>query len=159
MFYIRNQIIKLVHFKQNIMISTSHFHPMLVHFPIALVTLGYIAELSSLFLKKELYLSKISLYLLVSGTLFAVAAYLTGQLFTAEMSGAARDIREWHEISAGLTMGLLLVTTSIRSYYCYKNDCDKYKMFTFILYTFAAITVSVTGYLGGMLVYNYMMPL
>ena len=35
------------------MISTSHFHPMLVHFPIALVTLGYIAELEFSFSKKR----------------------------------------------------------------------------------------------------------
>lgn len=56
------------------MIETSHFHPMLVHFPIALVTFGYIAEVGSLIIKKELYLSKISLYLLVFGTLTASQA-------------------------------------------------------------------------------------
>jgi uncharacterized membrane protein len=141
------------------MIETSHFHPMLVHFPIALVTFGYIAELGSLVIKKELYLSKISLYLLVFGTLSAIAAYLTGQIFTADMSGAAEDVRNWHEIFAGITMGLLIVTATIRSYYCLKGDCNKFKWFTFTLYSVATITVSITGFLGGTLVYNYMMPL
>lgn len=141
------------------MIETSHFHPMLVHFPIALVTFGYIAEVGSLIIKKELYLSKISLYLLVFGTLSAIAAYLTGQLFTADMSGAAEEIRSWHETFAGISMGLLIITAAIRSYYCYKENCNKYKLFTFTLYSVATIAVSITGYLGGTLVYSYMMPL
>jgi len=141
------------------MFETSHFHPMLVHFPIALVTFGFIAELGSVFIKKELYLSKISLYLLVFGTLSAVAAYLTGQLFTADMSGAAEDVRKWHETFAGITLGLLVVTAAIRSYFCYKGDCNKFRWFTLTLYLVATIAVSITGFLGGTLVYNYMMPL
>ncbi len=141
------------------MIETSHFHPMMVHFPIALVTFGYIAELGSIFVKKELYLSKISFYLLIFGTLSAITAYLTGQLFTADMSGAAENIREWHETFAGITLGLLIVTSAIRSYYCYKGDCNKYKWSVFALYSLVTIAVSITGYLGGTLVYSYMMPL
>jgi len=141
------------------MFETSHFHPMLVHFPIALVTFGFIAELGSVFIKKELYLYKISLYLLVFGTLSAVAAYLTGQLFTADMSGAAEDVRKWHETFAGITLGLLVVTAAIRSYFCYKGDCNKFRWFTLTLYLVATIAVSITGFLGGTLVYNYMMPL
>jgi len=132
---------------------------MLVHFPIALVTFGYIAELGSIFIKKEFFLSKISLYLLVFGTLSAVAAYLAGQLFTADMSGAAEGVRKWHETFAGITLGLLVVTAAIRSYFCYKGDCNKLKWLTFALYSVATIAVSITGFLGGTLVYNYMMPL
>jgi uncharacterized membrane protein len=141
------------------MISPSHFHPMLVHFPIALITFGYLAEVGSLVLKRELCLSKISLYLLLFGTLSAVASYLTGQLFTSEMSGAAGEARNWHEIFAGITMGILVLTATIRSYYCYKGDCDKFKWLIFALYSLATIAVSITGFLGGTLVYNYMMPL
>jgi uncharacterized membrane protein len=141
------------------MIETSHFHPMMVHFPIALVTFGYLAELGSIFIKKDLSLSKISLYLLVFGTLSAIIAYLTGQIFTADMSGAAEGVRSWHETFAGITLGLLLITTAFRSYFCYKGDCAKLKWFTFTLYSVATLTVSITGYLGGTLVYNYMMPL
>ncbi len=141
------------------MIETSHFHPMMVHFPIALVTFGYLAEVGSIFIKKELYLSKISLFLLVFGTLTAITAYLTGQLFTSDMSGAAEDVRSWHEIFAGSTMGLLLLTSSIKLWVCYKKDCNKFKWLTFVVYSLATITVSITGYLGGTLVYNYMMPI
>ena len=103
------------------MILTNHIHPMMVHFPIALVTFGYLAELGSLFIKKEWQLTKISYYLLIFGTLSGIVAYLSGQLFTADMSGAAEEIRSWHETFAGITIGLLILTSAIRSYYCYKK--------------------------------------
>jgi uncharacterized membrane protein len=141
------------------MIETSHLHPMLVHFPIALVVFGYMAELGSVFIKKELYLSKISFYLLLCGTLTAVIAYLSGQLFTSDMSGAAEVIREWHETMAGWSLGILILTAAIRSWYCYKGDCYKFKWLTFAFYSLATVSVSITGYLGGTLVYSYMMPL
>lgn len=43
-------------------ITLTHLHPMLVHFPIALVAIGFLVELSSFFFKKELCLPKISLF-------------------------------------------------------------------------------------------------
>ena len=75
------------------MIPTEHFHPMLVHFPIALVMIGFLADLASLIIKKELCFPKISFYLLIIGTLGALAAVTTGYFFTSEMSGAAGDVR------------------------------------------------------------------
>jgi uncharacterized membrane protein len=58
------------------MFPTSHFHPMLVHFPIALVAIGFIAELASVFIKKEICLTKVGFYLLIFGTLSALFAGL-----------------------------------------------------------------------------------
>ncbi len=49
------------------MISLSHLHPMLVHFPIALIVLGFIADFASLIFKKEACLSKTGFYLLIAG--------------------------------------------------------------------------------------------
>ena len=72
------------------MFSTDHLHPMLVHFPIALVALGFVAELASLFIKKEVCFYKIGFYLLIVGTLSAVITVLSGLLFTGEMSGIGR---------------------------------------------------------------------
>lgn len=58
------------------MFNTSHLHPMLVHFPIALVVFGFLADAVSLFYKKETCLSKTGFYLLVIGTLAAIATWL-----------------------------------------------------------------------------------
>jgi len=139
------------------MFSTSHLHPMLVHFPIALVIFGFLAELAFLFFKKEISLSKTGYYLLIAGTLAAVVAWLTGQFFTSEMDGASGKIKDLHELFATTTLILLLLTSVFRTtLLILKNDNSKLKIIAFILYGLAAISVSITGYIGGSLVYNYM---
>ena len=139
------------------MFSTSHLHPMLVHFPIALVIFGFLAELAFLFFKKEISLSKTGYYLLIAGTLAAVVAWLTGQFFTSEMDGASGKIKDLHELFATTTLILLLLTSVFRTtLLILKNENSKLKIIAFILYGLAAISVSITGYIGGSLVYNYM---
>ena len=142
------------------MISTSHLHPMLVHFPIALVVFGFIAQIAALYFKKEIYLSRMGFFLLIFGTLSAVAAWLTGTLFTAEMEGAAGAIKEMHEQAAMITLVTLLVTSVLRIVLqVKKTENENLKWVALVLYGVAAISVSVTGYYGGTLVYNYMMAL
>jgi len=142
------------------MFTTSHLHPLLVHFPIALVIFGFIAELAFLFFKKQVSLSTMGYYLLVIGTLAALAAWLTGSLFTSEMDGTAGKIKEAHELFATLTLVLLVITSILRTVMLvYKIDNSFLKVIAFLLYGLAAIAVSITGYLGGSLVYNYMLGL
>jgi len=104
------------------MFSTSHLHPMLVHFPIALVAIGFLAEFAFLLFKKEVCLTKMGLYLLVIGTLAACATWLSGDLFTSEMSGAAGEIRETHELLATITVVLLIATLVLRSALLFKKS-------------------------------------
>lgn len=142
------------------MFTTSHLHPMLVHFPIALVAAGFVAELASLYIKKEVCLTKVSFYLLIAGTLSAFITWLSGLLFTSDMSGAAGEIRETHELFAWITLGLLLATSVLRIFLQFKKtENKKLNWLSFALYALATISVSITGYYGGTLVYNYMMPL
>ena len=142
------------------MISPSHFHPMLVHFPIALVTIGFVAELATIFIKKEVCFPKVSFYLLIAGTLSAICAWLTGVLFTAEMSGSAGEIKETHELFAMITVFLLLLTSVLQVYIQIRHSKNKkLQWLSFILYAFATVSVTITGFFGGTLVYNYMMPL
>ena len=142
------------------MFDTSHFHPMLVHFPIALVVIGFFADLANLVFKKEPCLSKTGFYLLIVGTLSAVVAWLTGILFTADLSGSAGDVKEIHEFFAWLTLGTLIVTSVIRILMLYrKSENTRLQWIAFILYALAMIFVSITGYYGGTLVYDNMMPL
>jgi uncharacterized membrane protein len=56
------------------MINSTHFHPMIVHFPIALITIGFTADVVSLFIRNEKCLSKTGFYLMVTGALAAIAA-------------------------------------------------------------------------------------
>jgi uncharacterized membrane protein len=142
------------------MFTTTHLHPMLVHFPIALIAIGFLAELAFLFFKNETSLTKMGYYLLIIGTIATCATWLTGNLFTSEMEGAAGQIREIHEKLATITLVLLVITSILRTYILIKkNEIQSLKWLAFILYATVALTVSATGYFGGSLVYNYMMPL
>jgi len=142
------------------MFSLTHLHPMIVHFPIALVTIGFLAELLSVFIKKETFLPKFSFTLLIVGTLTAIAAVLAGVFFTNEISGEAGAVRGTHALFAFITLVLLVVTSILKSLpYINGIVSNSTKIMAFIFYLLAVISVSITGFLGGSLVYNYMMPL
>ncbi|MEA4905373.1 MAG: DUF2231 domain-containing protein [Petrimonas sp.] len=143
------------------MFTVSHLHPMLVHFPIALVSVGFLLEISYFFCKKEVCLTRAGYYLLIIGTLAAAATWLSGMLFTSEMEGSAGQIRETHELFATVTLVLLLIAASIRIYLSLKKKEDNktLKNMAFVLYALATVSVFITGFFGGTLVYNYMMPI
>lgn len=140
--------------------NPDHLHPMLVHFPIALAIVGFVFELAYLFYKKEVCLTKAGTVLLVLATLAAAAAWISGYFLTGEMSGEAGEVRETHEFFATITT-LLLVTASSLRLYILKTGVESHplKWIAFTLYGMAAISVSITGFLGGSLVYNFMLPL
>ena len=142
------------------MFNTSHLHPMLVHFPIALVMFGFLADAVSLFYRKEACLSKTGFYLLVIGTLAAIVTWLSGFIFTSDMSGTAGTIRETHELFATVTTVLLMITSVFRIILHIKNvQTPGLRWIAFALYGLAAVCVTITGFYGGTLVYSYMMPL
>ena len=143
------------------MFTLSHLHPMLVHFPIALIATGFLLELVYLFCKKEVCLTKAGYYLLILGALSSVITWLSGILFTSEMEGTAGQVRETHELMATVTVVLLIIAAAIRMYVVVKKkDNDKkLKNIAFVVYALATIRVMITGFFGGTLVYNYMMPL
>jgi uncharacterized membrane protein len=133
---------------------------MLVHFPIALILLGFIADVASLVFKKEACLSKAGFYLLIVGVISAIIALLSGILFTSEMGGSAGEVKETHELFAWITLILVILTSVLRtSLMIKKKEESNLKWIVLGLYGLAAISVSVTGFYGGTLVYNYMLPL
>jgi uncharacterized membrane protein len=140
------------------MLSSGHFHPMLVHFPVALITIGFFFDVISLFFnKKEPCLSKAGFYLMILGTLGAVAAYLSGEFFTAEMSGAAGELKERHELFAMITMFVMILASVIRIILViFKKENSGLKWLVFALFFIAVVTVGYTGFLGGSLVYDFM---
>jgi len=140
------------------MFDISHFHPMIVHFPVALIITGFFAEVMSLFFnKKEPCLSKLGFYLMILGTLAAVAGYLTGEFFTNEMSGAAGELKEKHELFAKITMFVMIAASLIRIFLMWKKkEKGQMKWVVFALYFIATGTVGYAGFLGGSLVYNFL---
>lgn len=143
------------------MFNTAHLHPMIVHFPVALITVGFIVEVISLFFKSEKCLSKTGFYLMVLGTLAAIAAWSTGQLFTSEPNqGAIAEVFKKHETGALITMILMIIGSAFRIWLVVQKKEEtqlKWVAFAFYFLGFAAVTF--TGLMGGTMVYNYMMAL
>lgn len=143
------------------MFSTSHLHPMIVHFPIALITVGFVADVVFLFFRNEKCLSKTGFYLMILGTLAAIAAWSTGQLFTNEpQQGAILGVFEKHETAALVTMLIMVIGSAFRLWLVLKkNEESGLKWVVFGLYFLGFIAVTFTGFMGGTMVYNYMMSL
>jgi uncharacterized membrane protein len=143
------------------MFNTAHLHPMIVHFPVALITVGFIAEVVSLFFKSEKCLSKTGLYLMVLGTLAAIAAWSTGQLFTNEPTqGEIVSIFERHETGALITMILMIIGSVFRLWLVMtKKEETRLKWVAFSIYFLGFAAVTFTGFMGGTMVYNFMMAL
>ncbi|MEI6123032.1 MAG: ferritin family protein [Bacteroidota bacterium] len=143
------------------MFDTSHLHPMLVHFPVALITIGFLADVLSLFFnKKEPCLSKVGFYLMIFGTLGAIAAFFSGEFFTNDFTGVMGELKERHELFAKITMYVMIAACLIRIYLVWKKKSHGVlKWLVFFLYFLATASVGYTGLLGGSLVYNYMIEM
>ena len=142
------------------MFDSSHLHPMIVHFPIAIIFIGFLFDLFSLFITKEKCLSRMGLYLEVIGMFAAIAAFGTGYFLTSPMEGEAGVLREQHELFAILTLVSIILATFFRLLLVYLKKEETYLKYAAMgLFLFAFIFVLITGYLGGSLVYDHMIGL
>ena len=138
------------------MISATHLHAMIIHFPIALLMAGFFSEVIALFIKKEFF-SQAAFYLLILGALGATAAYLTGGYAGEGIEeGPLKNPMELHEEAATITLWLAIITALFRAVIFYfKYNRFWVKWLGIILFTALVGSVARTGYLGGQLVYNH----
>lgn len=144
------------------MFDTSHLHPMLVHFPIALALLGCLFEIISTFVKKCDKSCRCGEYLLYFATASAVLSITTGFLFTGSFAGKVLEIRDLHMMLAVAATVVLCITTGFYIASNLSQDADRGAMLRklgLIFYIISAVVVGATGALGGTLVYGYMIGL
>lgn len=135
--------------------NTAHLHPLLVHFPVALILAGFLADLLFLF-KKAAWLSNTGFFLMILGTLGAIMAVATGSLFTQEPTeGEVVRIYALHTRGALVTLLVMLFVTTLRFIFFLKHKEDRFRWSIFTLYLIGAAAVSFTGYMGGTMVYSY----
>ena len=138
------------------MISATHFHAMIIHFPIALLMAGFLSEIIALFSKKEFF-SNVAFYLLFLGALGASAAYVSGSYAGEGIEdGPLKNPVELHEQVATVTLWLAIITALFRTVVFYFKYSRSWVKWVGIL-LFAALvgSVAITGYLGGQLVYSH----
>ena len=141
------------------MFAMEHIHPMVVHFPIALILVGFVAEMVYLFFKKEPLFSAVGLWLLSIGAVSAVFAYVSGAFLSKELYGEAGSVQSVHELFAEVTVISSLVAAAFKIYLKMEGKEDGIlRWIGFVIYAFTVISVIITGHYGGMLVYKYLIP-
>ena len=138
------------------MITATHLHAMIIHFPIALLMAGFLSEIISLFTKKEFFRNA-SFYLLLLGTTGAIVAYITGSSAGEGIEdGPLMVPMDQHQQAATITLWIAIITASFRVIIFYfKYDRKWTRLLAIVLFTILAGAVSRTGYLGGQLVYSH----
>lgn len=139
------------------MFDTQYIHPMIVHFPIALLIVGLLADIIGLLLKKEFF-SKAGFYLLILGTLGVIAAFITGNLAGEGVTeaGSLKQALENHEDAAELSIWLISAAAVVRIIFAVmKKYTGILKWIAFALFLIGVLSIARTGYYGGELVFKH----
>jgi len=142
------------------MFNTSLIHPITVHFPIALLIVAFVFEVMALLFKNNRMLSIVGFYLFLAGTLGAIVAVISGNLFTEDLTGPADKVLDNHHLFANVTMYLAIITSLFRIFLMVvKKEEISLKWVYFAAVFVTMITIGLTGYYGGSIVYDYMIKL
>jgi uncharacterized membrane protein len=139
------------------MFDMTLLHPMIVHFPIALLIVGFLFETTGLFVQKEFF-SKTGFYLLILGTIGVITAYFTGQSAGNGISeaGSLKQALETHEGAAVLALWLMGGAAFVRVILVLlKMNYGIFKGFAFVLFLVGVLSIARTGYYGGELVFKH----
>jgi uncharacterized membrane protein len=132
-----------------------NLHPFVVHFPIALLMLGLIAELWAS-LRKDGRAESAGLWLQVGGTIGVMASVATGILAGQgeEIANGARSVFDTHQqgafISAAVFAGLLLWRAGGKV-----SPGSSQRVLFLLLYAAGVAAVVFTGLFGGRLVFEF----
>jgi uncharacterized membrane protein len=138
------------------MLSATHLHAMAVHFPIALLVIGFFAEILSLFMRKP-FLRKAALCLLFTGALGTIASYLAGNAAGEGMEeGTLGRAIALHEQAAKVALWLTVFTALVYlAIFYFRYNKNWARIVSIILFAGVVGAIARTGYLGGQLVYKH----
>ncbi len=100
-----------------------NIHPMVVHFPIALLVIAVLFDAARLIFKKESWLHKAALSLYAVGSVGLIAAFWSGRraVETVSVTGDAIPVVTSHEDWALYTLIYFLIFTAVRFMTWFKN--------------------------------------
>ncbi|HND87757.1 MAG TPA: DUF2231 domain-containing protein, partial [Saprospiraceae bacterium] len=127
-----------------------------MHFPIALLMVGFASELFGR-LSGRSFFSRMGFYLLLLGTAGAVVSYLSGDAAGEGMEeGSLEAAVEEHEESALVTLILALATSALYGWNAWRANTPGWSGWLgVLLFATTIVSLGVTGYYGGQLVYRH----
>ncbi len=137
----------------------SNIHPLIVHFPIALLVMAILADFLSLILKRFSWIRPAALWLYVFGALGTIGAYITGKQAAdvVHFPSAAYSVVARHADLALYTMLFFSGYALVRLFIAYKK-WDQKNVVAIILFLVAAVAsglIQQTAERGGELVFRY----
>jgi len=135
----------------------THLHPMIVHFPIALLIVGFLSDIVGLLTKRDFF-TQTGFYLFILGALGVIAAFITGGMAGNGIveEGALKQALGTHEGAATLTVWVVSIAVVFRiALFLLKKFSGVLKMVSLVLGLLAVMAIARTGYYGGELVYKH----
>lgn len=127
--------------------QVGELHPVILHFPIALITMTAIAEVLFAWFKNPLF-DQAARFMLIAAAITAIPTALFGLAWSYSMqySGMKVDFFWWHRFVGIFTMVLAIVTVYLRE----KHLMKAYYWALLILF----VSVNTAGFLGGVLTFG-----
>ena len=95
------------------MFDISHLHPMSVHFPIAIILVGFLIDLAGIFKRSDSCFFRMGYYMQIIGMIGAILAFGTGYYLTGELAGEAGVVRDEHKLFATFTLVFIIDRKSV----------------------------------------------
>jgi uncharacterized membrane protein len=133
------------------------YHPIIVHFPITLILTSLFFDLLGL-LKPKTSLGDLALYLFIPGVLSTILAGVTGHQAAHRIPQHMQPFAplDQHASWANATIWFSIALLMLRLHPRFHHSRLPWVRFLFLLMHFLlGITISITGYLGGVLVYQH----
>lgn len=128
-------------------------HPLIVHFPIALLIAASLLQFFSL-RKKQKELHVIIVFLTVCGTAGGFLASYNFHPHTVALSPVASDLLKKHELYATITIWLAGGAALLKIFTLYRKK-KSMEIITTLLLLASAVTISITGHHGAELVHKF----
>lgn len=133
----------------------STIHPMVIHFTIAINIVAALIGVIGYFKKKDPFYERMFMWLLVLSILSTLAAGFTGIISEsyANVTTTLAPMLETHQRFGELT-GIALVIAFVFQWYFRRNK-KQVATLALVFSIIAAILVSITGHIGGTMVYSH----
>ena len=132
-------------------------HPLLIHFPIALVIAATLAEAAAI-VTADANWRTVAIGNVRAGSVFALVATIAGWRLAVALEMEVSPLLEWHRwlgtLAAGAAVAAALATAAV-----HRRSALATGMYRIALFA-AGILVAVTGHVGGLLVWgaNFLRP-